>query len=70
MLSFLCTNLTSVSIPGSVTAIKEHTFEECTNLESVKMANGITLIDEHAFYNCIYNHRTTKTNQKYPSVNL
>ncbi len=20
--------------------------------------------------NCIYNHRTTKTNQKYPSVNL
>ena len=23
-----------------------------------------------AFWNCIYNHRTTKTNQKYPSVNL
>ena len=22
------------------------------------------------FYLCIYNHRTTKTNQKYPSVNL
>lgn len=22
------------------------------------------------FFNCIYNHRTTKTNQKYPSVNL
>lgn len=22
------------------------------------------------FRNCIYNHRTTKTNQKYPSVNL
>lgn len=22
------------------------------------------------FYFCIYNHRTTKTNQKYPSVNL
>lgn len=22
------------------------------------------------FNNCIYNHRTTKTNQKYPSVNL
>lgn len=26
------------------------------------------LIDEITF--CIYNHRTTKTNQKYPSVNL
>ena len=23
-----------------------------------------------AVQNCIYNHRTTKTNQKYPSVNL
>ena len=22
------------------------------------------------FNKCIYNHRTTKTNQKYPSVNL
>lgn len=22
------------------------------------------------FLGCIYNHRTTKTNQKYPSVNL
>ena len=22
------------------------------------------------YENCIYNHRTTKTNQKYPSVNL
>jgi len=27
-------------------------------------------IGDGAFYNCIYNHRTTKTNQKYPSVNL
>jgi len=27
-------------------------------------------IAENTFYDCIYNHRTTKTNQKYPSVNL
>ena len=25
---------------------------------------------KEANYDCIYNHRTTKTNQKYPSVNL
>mgnify|MGYP006982031295 CR=1 FL=1 len=25
---------------------------------------------EEIFNICIYNHRTTKTNQKYPSVNL
>jgi len=27
-------------------------------------------IKDIEFYNSIYNHRTTKTNQKYPSVNL
>ena len=27
------------------------------------------IIIVHSKY-CIYNHRTTKTNQKYPSVNL
>lgn len=28
------------------------------------------LTQEKHFISCIYNHRTTKTNQKYPSVNL
>lgn len=27
-------------------------------------------IRDSLFKHCIYNHRTTKTNQKYPSVNL
>ena len=27
-------------------------------------------IEKFNFIKCIYNHRTTKTNQKYPSVNL
>lgn len=28
-------------------------------------------VERSDFFNvCIYNHRTTKTNQKYPSVNL
>ena len=37
---------------------------------------GWTELEHHldtvagSFPNCIYNHRTTKTNQKYPSVNL
>ena len=29
-----------------------------------------SFITRHLFKICIYNHRTTKTNQKYPSVNL
>ena len=28
------------------------------------------MINIPSFGTCIYNHRTTKTNQKYPSVNL
>ncbi len=32
--------------------------------------NSVITIGEGAFSGCIYNHRTTKTNQKYPSVNL
>ena len=30
----------------------------------------ICSLKDSLFYYCIYNHRTTKTNQKYPSVNL
>ena len=30
---------------------------------------GLNIINAKDSY-CIYNHRTTKTNQKYPSVNL
>ena len=29
------------------------------------MGEGLSKVNK-----CIYNHRTTKTNQKYPSVNL
>lgn len=42
-------------------------------VQRIWVSNGhfITSIAlENFLYNCIYNHRTTKTNQKYPSVNL
>ncbi|WP_197715126.1 leucine-rich repeat protein [Prevotella melaninogenica] len=42
----------------------------CSALTSVTIPNSVTTIGEYAFAGCIYNHRTTKTNQKYPSVNL
>ena len=45
-------------------------FYDCTGLTSVTIGNSVRLIGDGAFYDCIYNHRTTKTNQKYPSVNL
>ena len=66
----LCGNLTSVTIPNSVTTISDDAFSNCDDLTSVNIPNGVTTIGDRAFIGCIYNHRTTKTNQKYPSVNL
>ena len=36
----------------------------------MKIARFIFQNPKTIFDKCIYNHRTTKTNQKYPSVNL
>ena len=63
-------SLTSVTIPNSVTTIGVYAFSGCSSLTSVTIPNSVTTIGESAFNQCIYNHRTTKTNQKYPSVNL
>ena len=65
-----CSSLTSVTIPNSVTTIGEAAFTNCSSLTSVTIPNSVTEIGYYAFRDCIYNHRTTKTNQKYPSVNL
>ena len=65
-----CSSLTSVTIPNSVTTIGDNAFNGCRSLTSVTIPNSVTTIGKAAFAGCIYNHRTTKTNQKYPSVNL
>jgi len=65
-----CSSLTSVTIPNSVTTIGDNAFNGCSSLTSVTIPNSVTTIGGWAFSECIYNHRTTKTNQKYPSVNL
>ena len=66
----MCGALTSVTIPNSVTEIGDDTFYWCKHLTSISIPNSVTKIGTSAFDDCIYNHRTTKTNQKYPSVNL
>ena len=50
--------------------IGDWAFWDCNGLTSINIPNSVTSIGEWAFQGCIYNHRTTKTNQKYPSVNL
>ena len=65
-----CSSLTSINIPSSVTSIEAYAFLGCSSLTSIYIPKSVTNIGWGAFSDCIYNHRTTKTNQKYPSVNL
>ena len=55
---------------GPVTTIGNSAFQDCSTLTSITLPDGVRSIGVKAFSGCIYNHRTTKTNQKYPSVNL
>ena len=65
-----CEDLTAIHISNSVTSIGNKAFYDCENLTAIHIPDSVTSIGEDAFWLCIYNHRTTKTNQKYPSVNL
>jgi hypothetical protein len=47
-----CTNLTSVTIPDSVTSIDMHTFNGCSGLTNVTIGSGVTSIGSSAFYEC------------------
>lgn len=54
----------------TVTMLLGNAFKNCTTLKSVIIPETIYGYGDNVFIQCIYNHRTTKTNQKYPSVNL
>jgi hypothetical protein len=47
-----CSELTSVVIPNSVTAILDGTFRDCTALTSVTIPNSVTSIGGYAFFGC------------------
>lgn len=47
-----CSNLESVTIADSVTAIGRYTFYECSSLKSVTIPDSVTSIGEWAFYAC------------------
>ena len=48
----VCTKLTDVVIPDSVTSIGEGAFEGCKSLTSVTIGNGVTSIGDLAFQGC------------------
>ena len=54
----------------NVVKVASYAFRWRENVKKIVLPNTIKEIESDAFAYCIYNHRTTKTNQKYPSVNL
>ncbi|MEC8063676.1 MAG: leucine-rich repeat domain-containing protein, partial [Pseudomonadota bacterium] len=47
-----CTNLTSITIPNSVTSIELGAFSRCTSLKSITIPDSVTTIGFRAFHGC------------------
>ena len=65
-----CVNLQEIELPSTLLWIGPKAFSYCIKLTSISIPEGVEAMGSYTFNKCIYNHRTTKTNQKYPSVNL
>ena len=49
---FLCSSLTSITIPDSVTSIGNYAFWDCSSLTSITIPDSVTSIGDSAFYRC------------------
>lgn len=47
-----CSELSFITIPGSVTSIGQYAFTDCSSLSLIAIQNGVTNIGELAFANC------------------
>lgn len=50
--AFYGSNLTSITIPSSVTSIGSSAFYKCSKLTSIAIPSGITSIEDYTFYSC------------------
>ena len=48
----MCTNLTNIEIPKTVTSIGYYAFEECRSLTNIELPETITSIGDYAFRGC------------------
>ncbi|MCQ2260606.1 MAG: leucine-rich repeat domain-containing protein [Bacteroidales bacterium] len=60
--AFLGSDLTSITIPNSVTSIETEAFTWCMNLTSVTIPNSVTYIGDHTFNDCMALTRVTIPN--------
>ena len=65
-----CKKIESIVLPDKLQYIGTGSFLGCSALKRIDIPDSVLQISSNTFLYCIYNHRTTKTNQKYPSVNL
>ncbi|MBC8556443.1 leucine-rich repeat domain-containing protein [Lachnospiraceae bacterium BX3] len=49
---YKCSNLESVTIPGSITGIEKYAFSGCEKLTNVEILEGVTSIGESMFEEC------------------
>ena len=49
---YICTSLTSITIPDNVTRLGNSAFNECKSLKSVSIGNSVTILGDDAFSLC------------------
>ena len=47
-----CNNITSVTLPSTLTTISEEAFRDCTALKKIDIPDSVTSIESYAFFNC------------------
>lgn len=62
---YFCQNLTSVTIPNSVTTMGEYAFAECGSLTAVTIPDSVTGIEKWAFTNLPEPHKNLHSGQRY-----
>lgn len=47
-----CTNLSSISLPNTITIIKDEAFQGCSKLAVISIPNSVITIGDYSFYGC------------------